>query len=868
LDGSPYGGNLNSINPNDIESITVLKDASSTALYGSRAANGILEITTKMGKGTPRVALSGVRGYSNRAVKDYKYVTPAQTYGLTWEALRNQANITPSLIAGIGAASAEDYASQSVVGELVYNPFGVPQPIGLDGKLVSGAKNLWDEDWSKDLLRTGQRTQGDVSISGGSDRTRYFISGGYLDDQGVPIVSDYKRYTGRLKLDTKVNDWLNVGINSNYVYSTQNYPSQGGSGYSNVTGWIRPVSNIYPEFLRDPSTGAFILDPAGKKQFDYGNNGPLKRPILTPGNPAATTSQNPTTYDRYTTSVNGFAEAQIIPSLKARTQYGIDLYDNQFNQYYNPFQGDGAAYGGRSEKTRTNNSTQTFTNTVTYDKIFGDIHHLNVVAGMESYRYHQGVVDAEARGFSFPGTTELAYASLPYTANSYSYDLRMVSYFGRANYDLGDKYHLSASLRRDGSSRFADSVRWGNFWSLGGAWNINKEDFMKGVGSLSDLKLRASYGTTGNQTFTTGSGNLYFPYLGTYAAGANIAGYAGSAIQSATNGNLTWESQKNLDLGIDFGFLRNRITGSFTYFSKTSSKLLFELPLPLSSGLPPVNYNLGKISNKGIEIDLTTINIKSNSFEWTTSINLTHVKNRIEQLPQPSIAGQNLDNLIVGQPLNNFYIREYAGVDQTDGTPMWYMDKTDVNGKVTKVVTKQWSAATRYYQGTSLPDLTGGMTNTFRYKDFDLSILIYVNIHGKIYDYNYAGLMYSSVGILPGATWSTDILNRWQSPTNRGDGKTPRLTTTQDDQSTSVSSRFLFDDTYTRVRNITFGYNLPKSALSKAKLTGVRVYVDLQNPFTFYKQKGLDPEEGGLTGLTNNGSTIYKTFSAGLNVNF
>jgi len=870
LDGAPFGGSLSNINPNDIESITVLKDASSTALYGSRAANGILQITTKSGKGTPKVSISGVRGYSKRAVNDYKYVNNAQLYGLTWEALRNQANITPGLAASIGAASSEDYASQSVAGVLVYNPFGVAQPIGPDGKLVSGAKNLWSEDWGKDLIRTGQRTDINGSVSGGSDKTRYFISGGYLDDQGLPIQSDFKRYSARFKVDTKVNDWLNVGINASGSYSTQNYPIQGGAAYSNVTGWVRTVSGIYPEFVRDPGTGALILDAAGKKQFDYGNNGPLHRPILTPGNPAGTTAQNPTTYDRYVTSANAYGEAQIISGLKFRTQYAVDLFQNQYNSYYNPFVGDGAAYGGRSEKTRTNSVTQTFTNMFTYDNTFADIHHINVVAGMEAFRFHQGVVDAESRGFTFPGTTELAYGSTPYTANSYSYDNRMVSYFGRVNYDLGEKYHLSASLRRDGSSRFSDSARWGDNWSIGGAWSINKEDFMSGITLINDLKLRVSYGTTGNQAFLDNNGNVvYFPYLATYSAGANIAGYAGSLIANPANGRLTWEHQKTLDLGVDFAILKNRLSGSFTWFSRKSDKLLFNRPLPPSSGLDGVNDNIGTVTNKGIEIDLTSVNVKTRDFEWSTSVNFSKITNKITQLPQKSITGANYSNLIVGQPLNNFYIREYAGVDLTDGAPMWWMDQTDATtGKTTRVVTKQWSAATRYYKGTSLPDWIAGVTNTAKYKGFDLTVLLYINFRGKIYDANYASLMYSAVGNTPGSNWSVDVLNRWQSPSNPGDGKTPRLTTTTDDQANSASTRFLFDDTYMRIRNITLGYTFPKSIFGTAKINSARVYVDLQNPFTFYKYKGLDPEEGGLVGVTNNGSVVYKTFSAGLSVNF
>lgn len=862
VDGAPYGGNINAINPNDVESITVLKDASSTALYGSRAANGVLQIVTKSGKGKPKVNLSALTGWSDRAVKDYEFTSSEQLYELTWEALRNEARINPALIGASGASSAEDYASKTVVGVLVYNPFGIAEPVGLDGSIKSGVQNLWNEDWADALLRKGVRKDFNLSVSGGNDKTKYFFSGGYLDDEGIAIESKFKRYSGRLKVETKVNDWLTAGVNTNLSYSTQNYPVQGGSAYSNVIGWIRNVSSIYPVYVRDPATGEFILDANGEKQFDFGDNGPLLRPLLTPGNPAGTTKLNPTSYDRYITTVNGFGEAQIIRGLKFRTQYAIDIYQFSQNTYYNPFVGDGAAYNGRSYKSRENSNTQTFTNTLTYDKMFGSMHHINALVGMEAYRYHDGIVAAESRGFTFPGVTELDYGSTPYTASSQSYDNRLVSYFSRINYDFSDRYHISASLRRDGSSRFADSVRWGTFYSIGGAWNISSEEFFS-VPFVNSLKLRASYGTTGNQ-FLAG----YFPYLGTYSSGWNIADYAGSVINTLSNGELGWETQKTLDIGLDFGLFKNRISGSVTYFIRKSADLLFNKPLaPSTSPVDGIDANIGDVENKGIEIDLTTTNIKTRDFQWTTTINFTQVKNKIVSLPQESIAGTGFSNLKVGESLYNFYLREYAGVDASDGRPMWYYDKTDASGKVTKEVTKTYSAGTRYYVGTALPDWTGGITNTFNFKGFDLNILASFNIGGKIYDGDYAGLMHGNTGTSPGYNWSTDILNRWQSASNPGDGRTPRLTTTTDDQGSLSSTRFLYDASYVRVRNITLGYNLPQSVLERVRISNARFFVDYQNPVTLFGRDGLDPE-AGLSGITSNTSSAYKTISVGLNVGF
>ncbi|SDC35724.1 SusC/RagA family TonB-linked outer membrane protein [Niabella drilacis] len=864
LDGAPYAGNINSINPNDIESITVLKDASSTALYGSRAANGILQITTKQGNGPTKIDASFLYGFSSRAVPDYKYLSTGQIYETTWLALKNEADLNPTLITQAGVTSAAAYASKTVAGLIAYNPYRMAQPVGLDGKIVPGASLLWNEDWSKQLLRVGHRKQADLSISGGTDKTKYFISGQYLDDPGLVVSSFFKRYSTRIKVDTKISSWLKAGLNTNVSYSNQSYPAQGGSAYSNSIQWIRSASSIFPAYLVDTATGSYILDAKGNKILDYGNNGQQTRPYGAGSNALGAVTLNQTSYDRFITSLNGYAEAHLLPGLDFRTQYVIDYYLYSANQYYNPFLGDGAAYKGRSYKERDVTSSQTFTNTLTYDKSLDKANHINVVLGMEAYRWNNGNVAAENRGFTFPDVTELDYGSNPITASSWSYNNRMVSYFGRLNYDVFDRYHLSLSARTDASTRFADSVRWGKFYSAGFAWNINRESFFHSD-VVSDLKLRVSYGTTGNSATSS-----FFPYLGLYDAGWNIADFSGSVISSVTNGLLSWEKQKTLDLGLDFGFWNNRITGSFTYFDRVSDGLLFAKPLPPSSGVSSVTSNIAKVSNKGYEVDFNTRNISNGDFLWTTSLNFTTIKNKVLELPNhKDVAGSGLSMLSEGKSVYNYYIREYAGVDMADGRPMWYKDVLDGDGKVTgKDITKTYSEATRYFKGSSLPAWSGGISNYVRYKDIDLSFLISVSHGGKVYDYNYAALMHGGIGTSVGQNWSPDILNSWKSPSDPGDGITPKLMQTTDYQPTSVSTRFLYDGSFARVRNVTMGYNIPKKIIERYKINRVRFYVDMQNPLTFFGRKGFDPEEGGLNGASaNNNSAVYKSISFGVNVN-
>lgn len=866
VDGAAYGGSINSINPADVETITVLKDASSTALYGSRAANGVIQITTKSGRGKTKFSFSSITGFSRRAVPEYKTLNANQYYELTWEALRNDAIATPALLTTYGVPTAEAYASKVVTSRLIYNPFGIAEPVGTDGKIKASASLLWNDNWLDELTRTGIRNDMNLSISGGDpNATRYYLSGGYINDQGIVAQSNFKRYTGRLKVDSRATNWLTAGMNTNIAYSTQNYPYQGNGGASAPVSFSRFIAPIFPIYLRDNTTGAYILDGSGNKIYDFGNNlpgggirpGAQQRPYNSGQNPAGTVLINPVTYDRLTASGNVYGEAGILKSLKFRTQYAVDYYTNTNNVFWNPFYGDGTTTNGLSYRGISNIFLQTFTNTLTFDKQFGGLHHINLLGGTEAIKQRIENTYAQRTGFTFAFPTQPSYGSTSSAGGTID-GFRLESYFSRLNYDLTDRYHLSLSLRRDGSTRFAEAVRWGTFYSAGIAWNLNREKFMAGVDFLSELKLKASYGTSGNQALP-GS----FPYLGTYAAGANIGAANGVTYDNPANAILTWEKQKQTDVGVEFGVFKNRLTGSFVYFNRVSDKLLYRQLLSPSTGFNSVLANIGGVKNFGFEVELNSINITRKDFEWRTSFNLTRLKNELTVLPK----GSDI-SLEVGRSFYNWFLREYAGVDLQDGTPMWYQDQTDpATGKITKVTTKTYSQATRYQVGNRLPDYTGGLTNTVRYKNFDLSVLAAFSIGGKIYDADYGGLMNTFYSA--GLNASVDVLNRWQSATNPGDGKTPMLRAGKDLMANSASTRFLYDATYMRIRNITLGYRLPEQLLRKVAASNARLFVDLQNPFTFFGgPKGLDPEAGLASSASLSQTTSNKTFSIGINIGF
>lgn len=862
LDGVVYRGSLNTINPADIETITVLKDASATSIFGSMAGNGVINIVTKRGKGKTRVNFAGISGFSKRAVKEYEKVGMDEWMELNWEALRNDALANPALLTQYGVTSAEAYASKRLVPKLVYNPYGVAQPVGTNGKIDPNAKKLWNDNWMDEMTRTGIRNDFNLNVSGAdpSNVIRYFMGGGYIHDQGIVTESDYKRYTGRGKVDITPVKWFRTGVNLSLAYSDQNYPQQGTQAASNVQGFARSIGPIFPMHLRDWTTGDYILDASGNKIYDYGNNSPVLgvlrptaqfRPYNNGQNPAGTTSINPTTNEFLTGSGIVYGEVDLLKYLTFKTQYALEYNMLNANQFWNPFYGDGTTFGGLSYREVRNRYAQTFTNTFTLDKTFGSIHNLNVVVGMEAMRYREDVTSAQKTGFTFDRPTQPDYGTVS-SAGGFARQNRNTGYFTRFNYNLDEKYRLSLSLRRDGSSRFADSSRWSYFYAVGTAWNMDKEKFLQGISWLNELKLKASYGIQGNQ-FLPGD----FPYMGTYSAGANIGSNSGVIINTVSNGSLTWEKQKQWDIGLEFGVLNNRLSGSFVYFTRTSHDLLAERPLPGSTGVNNVYDNVGEIRNSGLEIELSSVNFRSRNFEWRTSINITKLKNEIT-VPSPG------SNQRKGGSLYDWYIQEYIGVDAADGLPMWYRDDPANPGK--RISTKNYNQATRYYIGGQLSDYTGGITNNLRYKNFDLTILASFGIGGKLYDGDYAGLLGAfNTGSL-GSSSSIDIRGRWQSPSNPGDGKTPKLTTAAIN-ATAASTRFIYDASFMRVRNITLGYRVQEALLKKVLLSSARIFIDLQNPFTFFGgPKGTDPEAGIGAQTRYNNTTTNKVLAIGLNI--
>ncbi len=880
MDGIVYNFGLNTINPNDIQTMQVLKDASSTSLYGPRAANGVIMITTKRGvTGKAVVTGNASFGLSDRAVDMYEFVDAGTYMDLSYKSMYNDLTL-----AGFSEDFARSYSAGNIVSFLGYTPYKLNNkplatPFDLEGNLVDGAELAYDQDWEDALLRVGMRQEYDMQVRGGTKDNSYLFSVGYLNDQGIVETSEFERFNGRAKIDSKINSWLSAGVNMSVSYIKSNVPMQSGTNTSNVIGWIYNNANIYPAYLLNED-GTYKLDENGQKQYDYGYaTGTAGQPTSdyaiadrgtgTGSNPLATTTVNLRDSYRFLSSNNAYVEAEQW-GFKFRSQFGIDYSIYGSTDYNNPYVGDGAAYGGLVSKSR--NTTYAFTNvtSLSYDNTWGN-HHLNAFIGMDVYDNSYDYLVSEAVGFSFP-IPELGYGATPTTANSGRYRTMNVSYLSRLNYDYADKYHLTASYSYAGTSRFIDENRWGGFYSVGAAWNMDKEGWFEPISNVvSSLKLRTSYGTSGNQDVGLN------PYANTYDAGWNILGEGGVIFGQLGNSNITWESQAMFDAGFDASFLNNTLNLSVTYYNKVSDGLLMSMPLPYSLGESGYWANIGKISNQGVEIDFNATILNTPNVQWTAGFNASWLKTKVIDLPSNvEEAGLSLGGskqIFEGGEMYSWYLREWAGVDPETGAAQWYIVEEDG----TKTKTSSYSSATLQSFDQSLPNWQGGITSNLQLYGFDLSFILSFSIGGKILATDYAGLMDPMTIFSLGRQRSTDLLDAWQQPGDITDVPLIGLAWQSggtanglgNDSFTSASTRWLYDATYARLRNITLGYDFTRlSAVKNAGFSRLRLFVSAENPLTFFGgPEGLDPESG--IGATQSwSSTPLKSVSFGINIGF
>ena len=901
VDGAPYSSDITSINPADIESMTVLKDAAATSIYGSRGANGVIVITTKQGKSGKSVITVDLKSSINTLfLPTYDIIdSPEQYIETAWGSLKQKAILQ-------GEVDPAQWASDNLYGiqtsgeewiDYHYNIWDVPGDQLIDpatGKIASGVGRRYNPTkWSDAAFGTGYRSEANLQFSGGNEKTLFSTSFGYLNDQGYTIKSNYTRYTTRINVEHKAYDWLKIGGNmaytgSKYTNSSSDEGSAGSSG--NIFALTNTTPAIYDVYLRDDN-GALVADPIfGGYQYDYGS-----------------------IYGRRAwNSTNGIADAYydlsqtLGTTLLGNFNIGIDFtkdlsfetrYSGQYQNFdganrNNPFYGGWADAFGLLSKDISTTTNQNFLQLLRYNKTFGEDHSLEAFVAHESTEWKFKDFNAAASKAIMTNTLDLSQYTTPFgRANSYSQSWTLESYFAQLNYDYAKKYFLTASVRRDGSSRFINN-KWGTFGSVGLGWIVSKEEFLSKAEFINYLKFKASYGIIGDQ----GTSLQYGWQLSTINQTAS-GDYSFTQSSTLANPDLTWETSKIAQVGLESSWFNNSLDVNVDYYIKNTDNLFFSQSLPPSSGFTTIQINDGQLRNSGLEFDIAAHLVKaktSEEFRLSLGVNGEILNNKITQMPKNPYTGEVrvIDgNLSEGHSLYDWYMREWAGVDPANGAGLWNLYYDDANGdgiyntgdtaisnmvlyldtnpdaNVQQTTTTNYAQATQKYVGKSaIPKVRGAFRINAGYKNFDFTAQVGYSLGGHIYDNGYATLM-SNSGLIGANNWHKDILNAWQQP---GDvTNVPRLTSgySTDVNYNSTSTRFLTKADYLSLNNVRIAYNFPAKFIDNLKLSKLNLYVSGDNLMMLSARKGLNPQ----TLINSSNSGIYMpmtTVSFGTKIEF
>jgi len=875
VDGVPYEGSLNSISPQDIETMNILKDAASNSMYGARGSNGVVLITTKKGsKGATKVTLDSRFGVNSRAVPAYNVITsPKDYYEMSFESIRN------SLVeGGMDYFTASNLVSKELISKhLGYNIYkDVADNELIDpytGIINPNAKQLkWGDSWLNDPFVNGTKQEYNINVSGGNENTSAYMSASYLSDKGYVINSDFTRLSTRAKIEQKVNNNIKAGLNIAYSKTKSNSPisSTGGTTYSNIFNFSQNAGPIYPIYKYDLATGDPIKDLKGVQMYDFGSNN-YANGVLVGNTRAYAGEQNPmyklsydsneTIYDNLSSRL--FTEIKFLKDFTLTLNGAYDVFSSVYTEFINPLQGDGKNYDGIGYKIAQREESLNLNQLLNYTKKIG-MHDINVLVGHESKSNDFWYLEGSKMHYYDPYNPEFANAGATSGLTSYTSQYRLEGYLSRVEYNYADKYYLSGSFRRDASSKFAPAVRWGNFWSVGASWRINEENFMKELDMIDNLKIRSSYGTQGNDGIS--GSNLYLDQYTLISDG----NYASPILSYRGAPDLTWEKSNNFNAGIDLGVF-NRVTLTADFFIKETKDMIYQKPLPSSGGTPTWIWdNQIDMKNTGVELDLNVVLFKNRDIKWDVALNLTTYKNVLTKVPDDKdpkgyVAGAYWRK--VGGSLYDFYTYEYAGVDPTNGKAMWYKDvtKKDANGNdvTEKVTTTVYAEAKRYETGKSaLPDFYGGLSTNLTAYGFDFGAQTAFQMGGWVNDVTYQRQM---SGGTTGSNWNKDIYKRW-TPTNTNTD-VPRVSIS-DQNANAASTRFLISASYFNIKNITLGYTLPKKVLNTVKIDNVRIYASADNLYLLTARQGLDPRHT-FSGTNYEGSySALRTTSLGLTVKF
>ena len=889
VDGVPYDGDLSSINSADIESMTVLKDAASTALYGARGANGIIMITTKKGtSGKARVNFDAKWGVNSRAVKNYDVMTSPKNYmEKAYEAIYNgytQTNGYPADIAHVQAnktlltnsGGGVGYPVYTVpAGQLLIGSNGMLNPNATLGYMTEYGNWLTPDNWEDEMFQNKLRQEYNINVAGGNDKSTFYMAFGYLDDQGVIEGSGFTRFSGRLKGDYKVTDWLKVGANVNYINSESRYPGDQDGDHTASSGNAFYIANniapIYPMYVRGEDKQIMTL--TGRPVYDYGDGKSVpgySRAFMQIANPAGDLVYNKTNYMRDVFNTNWFAELTPIKGLTVSARFGLNVDNTRLNLLSNPYMGQSAEYNGEVVQAamRTYGLDQQYV--ANYNFTLQDIHHFDITAGYDGYTYEYTELSGQGQNLYDPESEFVSNTIDKKNATGFKQTYATEGFFGRVNYSYDDKYFGNVSYRRDASSRFSPDNRWGDFWAASVAWMITREEFMKNVTWVNMLKLKASFGQQGNDDLLLPAGKYigniqleknFYPWMDQYSVmGANGI-FSDGTLFAKGNKDITWETSTSYNVGLEFALFNNRLNGSAEYFARKSSDMLYNKPIAGSMGYTYIPMNVGSMTNSGFELDLSYQIFNRKNFSWDVNFNATFVKNKINEL-HPDLKGQLIDGSNIyeeGESMYRMYLVKYAGVDEKTGEALyWAKDK---DGK--EYATANYSLAQTNKAGTDnlMPKVYGGFGTSIEAYGFDASIQLSYQLGGQIYDSGYRFMM---AGKGEGQNWHKDIYNAWTPANTKTD--VPRLNA-QDSFTNASSDRWLISSNYLSVNNITVGYTLPSNLVKKMFIEKLRVYFTADNVGLITKRKGLDPRQSYTTS-TNSLYSPIRTISGGISLTF
>ena len=895
VDGVPYALPLSNLNPDEIESISVLKDASATALYGSRGANGVILITTKRGtRDRSTFQVRATQGISVRGLEEYDLLGPedwvrmafntyvnhqvfATTGARSWDDARLvAAHQHPTLQIGAASPLSSMFDGGALisgvgrVGLLQYNPFNVPrnQVMRPDGTINPDAKLIYsptDLDWENELMGFGDRREYSMQFSGGTAKSDFFASGSYLDEKGYLLRSGFKRVGARLNANHQATDWFRTGVNvaANMSFS-ENARDGSSTGFVNPFFVTRTMGPIYPVYAHEPITGNLVLDANGKKIWDLGNLvaiGLPNRPTgASPGRHVlAETLLNQDEFRRNVISARTFGEVKFLNHFTFTVNASVDVNSYFGKTFDNTLVGDGAP-AGRADRTISQTTSLNFNQLLNYSRTFNR-HSIDVLLGHESYDWDFNYVQGFRQNMVVDGNYELINFSITNSLTSYLRQYRNEGYLSRLNYSFDDKYFLSGSFRYDGSSRFYKDVRWGTFWSVGAGWRMDRETFIRNIPQINMLMLRASYGEVGNDGMPT-----FYSWQSLYGLGWNNAGEPGFLQSTLPATQLTWESNNTVNVGIEFGAF-NRVRGNVEFYHRISDNLLFEVPIPVSAGLTAVNRNIGTMYNQGIEARIATDIIANSDFRWTIDINGFTNKNRITKMPptQPEII-IGTKKRMEGHSFNDYWLRQWYGVDPADGRGLYYAQNTRAATNIrifgTDTLTVDAGNAKFDWSGTANPTFVGGLTNIFGFKNLEFSFLFTYQFGGLAYDSPYQSLMaYGDWG----SAMHQDQLRAWKQP---GDiTEIPRMDHNTNAHNNAASNRWLIDQSFLNLRSVNVSYTLPTSVIGRIKASSARIYATAENLFLVSARKGLNLQEN-FAGTSGNFYTPARIFTFGINVSF